>query len=79
MTKRSQATAGARIAAPAALDALLGQLRTLIQEARQQALRTVDVVQVRTCWEIGRHIVEFEQEGAQNGRNMAVELTLTSG
>ena len=23
----------------------------------------VDMVQVQTCWEIGRHIVEFEQGG----------------
>ncbi len=43
---------------------LLGQLRGLIQSARQQALRAVDTLQVRTCWEIGRHIVEFEQQGA---------------
>ena len=27
-------------------------------------LRSVDVVQVRTCWGVGRHIVEFEQGGA---------------
>ena len=27
-------------------------------------LRAIDTVQVRTCWEIGRHIVEFEQGGA---------------
>lgn len=45
-------------------DHLLGQLRGLIQETRQQLLRAVDVMQVRTCWEVGRHIVEFEQEGA---------------
>jgi hypothetical protein len=44
---------------------LVGQLRILIQGARQQALRAVDVVQVRTCWEVGRHIVEFEQGGAE--------------
>jgi predicted nuclease of restriction endonuclease-like (RecB) superfamily len=25
----------------------------------------VDTVQVQTCWEIGRHLVEFEQGGAQ--------------
>jgi hypothetical protein len=49
----------------AALDALLGQVRALIQAARLQALRAVDVVQVRTYWEIGRHIVEFEQGGAE--------------
>jgi len=36
------------LAAPLAFDALLRQLRTLIQEARQQALRAVDVVQVRS-------------------------------
>jgi predicted nuclease of restriction endonuclease-like (RecB) superfamily len=39
-------------------------LRALIQEARQKALRAVDAVQVRTHWEVGRHIVEFEQGGA---------------
>lgn len=45
------------------IDVLLGQLRSLITEARTQAMRTVDVIQVHTCWEIGRHIVEFEQQG----------------
>lgn len=44
-------------------DSLLGELRMLIAQARQQALRAVDLVQVRTCWEVGRHIVEFEQGG----------------
>jgi predicted nuclease of restriction endonuclease-like (RecB) superfamily len=43
---------------------LLHSLRGLIQNARQRALRAVDVVQVQTCWEIGRHIVEFEQGGS---------------
>ncbi len=28
------------------------------------ALRAVDAVQVQTCWEIGRHIVEFKHGGA---------------
>jgi len=46
------------------LGALLAQLRDVIREGRQQALRAVDVVQVRTCWAVGRHIVEFEQGGA---------------
>lgn len=43
---------------------LLGTLRQLITEARNSALRSVDVIQVRTCWQVGRHIVEFEQGGA---------------
>lgn len=42
---------------------LLDALRGLIRQGRQQALRAVDMVQVQTCWEIGRHIVEFEQQG----------------
>ena len=42
---------------------LLDALRGLIRQGRQQALRAVDMVQVQTCWEIGRHIVEFEQGG----------------
>lgn len=46
------------------LSALLGQLQTLIADARQRALRAVDVIQVQTCWQVGRHIFEFEQGGA---------------
>jgi predicted nuclease of restriction endonuclease-like (RecB) superfamily len=45
------------------IDVLLAQLRALIADARKEAKRTVDVIQVLTCWEIGRHIVEFEQGG----------------
>lgn len=45
------------------LQPLLGSLAELIRQARQQAVRAVDVIQVKTCWEIGRHIVEFEQGG----------------
>ena len=43
---------------------LVGQLRALIADARQRVLRAVDVIQVQTCWQVGRHIVEFEQGGA---------------
>ncbi len=46
------------------LETLLSELRGLIVAARQSALRAVDVIQVQTCWEVGRHIVEFEQGGA---------------
>lgn len=65
---------------------LLGQLRELIQQARQQALRAVDLVQVRTCWTVGQHIVEFEQGGqtrAEYGTGLlaqvAVKLTADFG
>jgi predicted nuclease of restriction endonuclease-like (RecB) superfamily len=46
------------------LHTLVGQLRELIRDARGSALRAVDAIQVRTCWEIGRHVVAFEQGGA---------------
>ena len=45
------------------LQPLLTDLAELIRQARQQAVRAVDAIQVQTCWEIGRHIVEFEQGG----------------
>ncbi|OQW87678.1 MAG: hypothetical protein BWK72_12250 [Rhodoferax ferrireducens] len=56
---------------------LLDALRSLIQQGRQQALRAVDMVQVQTCWEVGRHIVEFEQGGesrASYGKNLLPRL-----
>ncbi len=45
------------------LQPLLDSLGELIRQARERALRAVDTIQVQTCWEIGRHIVEFEQGG----------------
>ncbi|EJM73380.1 PDDEXK nuclease domain-containing protein [Pseudomonas sp. GM55] len=47
------------------LASLLGNLGELIRQARQKVLRAVDTVQVQTCWQIGWHIVEFEQNGAR--------------
>jgi len=46
------------------LTALVNSLGELIVSARKHAAQAVDIVQVKTCWEIGRHIVEFEQNGA---------------
>lgn len=59
---------------------LLRNLRDLIAEARQQTVRVVDAVQVRTCWEVGRHIVEFEQGGAARaafGERLLARLATT--
>ena len=56
---------------------LIRSLRDLIQNARKQVLRSVDAIQVQTCWEIGRHIVEFEQGGsgrAEYGKKLLVTL-----
>ena len=61
------------------LNDLVGKLSGLIQAARQQALRSVDLVQVRTCWEVGRHIVEFEQGGAERAEYGARLLSRLAG
>lgn len=68
------------------IDSLLGNLGELIREARQKVLRTVDTIQVQTCWQIGRHIVEFEQQGARRAgygkqllATLAKELTADFG
>lgn len=52
-----------RLVATSGFNDLIGQLRALISQARQQALRAVDQIQVRTSWEVGRHIVEYDQGG----------------
>lgn len=52
------------LAGSADLAPLLGTLRQLISDAHSRALRAVDVIQVQTCWQVGHHIVEFEQGGA---------------
>ena len=56
---------------------LLLALRELIAQGRQRALHAVDMVQVQTCWEVGRHIVEFEQGGqarAEYGTRLLPQL-----
>lgn len=56
---------------------LLINLHEVIKTARQQVLHAVDVVQVRTCWTVGQHIVEFEQGGAARaayGKHLLADL-----
>lgn len=45
--------------------ALYERIRELIVTARQTVARGVDLVQVHTNFEIGRHIIENEQQGEQ--------------
>ena len=44
-------------------ESLYARVRDLVVSARQTVARGVDLVQVRTNFEIGRHIVEHEQSG----------------
>lgn len=62
---------------PADSTSLMNTLRDLIRQARQQVLRSVDTIQVQTYWQIGRHIVEFEQGGqvrADYGKRLLSKL-----
>lgn len=67
-------------------DLLVGALGELIQGARRRALQAVNEEMVQLYWEIGRHIVEYEQKGsdrAQYGKNLlpslADDLTMRYG
>jgi len=40
-----------------------GGIATLLEEARRQSARSVNAILTATYWEIGRRIVEFEQQG----------------
>lgn len=59
------------------VDALLVSIRDLILSARKAAARSVDTLQVLTSFEIGRRIVEHEQQGsarAEYGRQVLGDL-----
>lgn len=49
--------------APAPYEALLGGIMQLLEEARRTSARAVNALMIATYWEIGRRIVEHEQEG----------------
>ena len=62
---------------PEGFPPLLDTLRDLIMQARQKVLSTANAAQVLTYWEIGRHIVEFEQGGetrAAYGKRLLADL-----
>jgi predicted nuclease of restriction endonuclease-like (RecB) superfamily len=66
---------------PGSEESLYARVRDLVVSARQTVARGVDLVQVRTNFEIGRHIVEFEQLGADRAvygeavvKNLAIRL-----
>jgi len=57
---------------------LVEEIRRLIQSARQTAASTVNTLQVLTNFEIGRRIVEHEQQGAERaeyGKELLKELS----
>lgn len=61
------------------LNALIAEVRNLIQSARHAAASTVNTLQVLTNFEIGRRIVEHEQKGARRaeyGKELLKELSI---
>jgi hypothetical protein len=69
-----------------ASQALYDGIRTLILSVRQTVARGVDLLQVHTNYEIGRRIVEQEQQGAERAqfgkeilRELAARLTAEFG
>jgi len=62
---------------PERVGALLASIRGLILSARRAAVRSVDALHVRMSFEIGRRIVEHEQQGsarAEYGRQVLSDL-----
>ena len=60
------------------VDTLYSTIRQVLQQARQNIARTVNSTIVQTYWQVGRHIVEYEQEGesrAKYGTSTLKELS----
>jgi predicted nuclease of restriction endonuclease-like (RecB) superfamily len=65
---------------------LISRIGNLLQAGRQKAAQSVNTILVQTYWEIGRHIVEYEQNGnarAEYGTqlldNLSKDLTRSYG
>lgn len=65
---------------------LYESVREILQEARQNIARTVNSTLVKAYWQVGRHIVEYEQDGAERAKygnavikNLAARLTSEFG
>ncbi len=61
----------------AALLYLADNIVHLVSDARQQVVHTVNTTLVETYWQVGRYIVEFEQQGnakAQYGTHLLTSL-----
>jgi hypothetical protein len=48
---------------PRDYDNLLDRIAAIFAQAREKALRDINLTQVMAYYEIGREIVEFEQKG----------------
>ena len=67
-------------------DALPEQIGQLLSQGRRRAVNVVQQLQLHTFWQIGRHIVEFEQAGQERAEygshlldRLSKDLTLRYG
>lgn len=59
------------------INPLINQLKSLIQQSRNQAYRAVDTIQVQTYWQIGEHILEV-LSGFSNSESTAFRIKLNN-
>lgn len=57
---------------------LLADIGLTIERARQNAVRAINTELVKANWEIGRRIVEFEQQGEERAEYGSELLTRLS-
>ena len=67
-------------------EGLGGEIGVLLEEARRTSARAVNAIMTTTYWEIGRRIVEYEQQGSARAeygeallKRLAVDLTSRHG
>lgn len=57
---------------------LIAEIGNLLESSRQKASQSVNIILVKTYWNIGRYIVEFEQNGnekSEYGSNLLDKLS----
>jgi len=59
-------------------DSFVGEIRQIIDSARQNAVRSVDFCRVQMYWSIGKRIFEKEQQGKRLAPTMASTSFATS-
>lgn len=71
---------------PASYNTLVKDIGELLKQTRAKAAYSVNTILVNTYWHIGRHIVEFEQQGSSKATygtelldNLSKDLTLAYG
>lgn len=59
-------------------DTVLSEISELLEQSRKAAARAVNTIMTATYWEVGRHIVKYEQKGkkrAQYGQKLLQQLS----